>query len=160
MARSPGGGGVHGAESCPRGVHGRSGRTAAIPLRSGGRPTLPLLLDTRRRTSPAPLGADRGRFEGDIPLMTVMTKTDIPLVDLKAQYRTIRDEVRPAIAAVLEGMQLDRGPSVRACDGARSAVCGGGRAIGVGRGREALQRAARALGGSASWTASVPLPTP
>ena len=26
--------------------------------------------------------------------MTVMTKTDIPLVDLKAQYRTIRDEVR------------------------------------------------------------------
>ena len=41
--------------------------------------------------------------------MTVMTKTDIPLVDLKAQYRTIKEEVRAAIDDVLEGMQLNIG---------------------------------------------------
>ena len=45
--------------------------------------------------------------------MTVMTKTDIPLVDLKAQYRTIKDEVRAAIDEVLEGMQLTIGPNVK-----------------------------------------------
>ena len=48
--------------------------------------------------------------------MTVLTKTDIPLVDLKAQYRTIRDEVRAAIDDVLESMQLTIGPNVKAFD--------------------------------------------
>lgn len=42
--------------------------------------------------------------------MSVITKTDIPLVDLKAQYRTIREEVRTAIDDVLDGMQLTLGP--------------------------------------------------
>ena len=45
--------------------------------------------------------------------MTVVTQ-DIPLVDLKAQYATIRGEVRQAIDEVLESMQLTIGPNVRA----------------------------------------------
>ncbi|HAF10990.1 MAG TPA: erythromycin biosynthesis sensory transduction protein eryC1 [Chloroflexi bacterium] len=78
--------------------------------------------------------------------MTVMTKTDIPLVDLKAQYRTIRDEVRVAIDEVLEGMQLTIGPNVTAFDQEFAAFCGAKHAIGVGSGTDALQLAIRALG--------------
>ncbi len=81
--------------------------------------------------------------------MTVMTKTDIPLVDLVAQYRTIRDEVRAAIDDVLESMQLTIGPNVKAFDQEYAAFCGAKHAIGVGSGTDALQLAIRALGISA-----------
>jgi len=81
--------------------------------------------------------------------MTVMTKTDIPLVDLKAQYRTIKEEVRAAIDDVLEGMQLNIGPNVKAFDQEFAAFCGAKHAIGVGSGTDALQLSIRALGISA-----------
>jgi len=76
----------------------------------------------------------------------VMTKTEIPLVDLKAQYRTIKDEVRAAIDDVLEGMQLTIGPNVKAFDAEFAAFCGAKHAIGVGSGTDALQLVIRALG--------------
>lgn len=34
--------------------------------------------------------------------MTVLTQTDIPLVELRAPFRTTRDEVRTAIDDVLD----------------------------------------------------------
>lgn len=80
--------------------------------------------------------------------MTVTpTKTqEIPLVDLKAQYATIRTEVREAIDGVLESMQLTIGPNVRAFDQEWAAYCGTKHAIGVGSGTDALQLAIRAIG--------------
>ncbi|CAN5121520.1 DegT/DnrJ/EryC1/StrS family aminotransferase [soil metagenome] len=78
--------------------------------------------------------------------MTVLTKTEIPLVDLRAQYATIRDEVRAAIDEVLDGMQLTVGPNVRAFDQEFAAFCGTRHAIGVGSGTDALQLALRSLG--------------
>ena len=80
--------------------------------------------------------------------MTVTpTKTqEIPLVDLKAQYATIRTEVREAIDGVLESMQLTIGPNVRAFDQEWATYCGTKHAIGVGSGTDALQLAIRALG--------------
>ncbi len=80
--------------------------------------------------------------------MTVtQTKTqEIPLVDLRAQYATIRDEVRKAIDEVLDGMQLTIGPNVRAFDQEWAAYCGTKHAIGVGSGTDALQLAIRACG--------------
>ena len=81
--------------------------------------------------------------------MTVITKTDIPLVDLKAQYQTIREEVRTAIDEVLDGMQLTIGPNVKAFDQEFAAFCGAKHAIGVGSGTDALQLVIRALGISA-----------
>jgi dTDP-4-amino-4,6-dideoxygalactose transaminase len=80
--------------------------------------------------------------------MTVTpTKTqEIPLVDLKAQYATIRDEVRQAIDGVLDSMQLTIGPNVRAFDQEWAAYCGTRHAIGVGSGTDALQLAIRAIG--------------
>ena len=78
--------------------------------------------------------------------MTVATKTEIQLVDLRAQYATIRDEVREAIDGVLDGMQLTLGPNVRAFDQEFAAFVGTKHAIGVGSGTDALQLAIRALG--------------
>ncbi|HEX9436083.1 MAG TPA: DegT/DnrJ/EryC1/StrS family aminotransferase [Candidatus Limnocylindria bacterium] len=77
--------------------------------------------------------------------MTVATQ-DIPLVDLRAQYATIRDEVRTAIDQVLESMQLTIGPNVKAFDKEWAAYCGSAHAIGVGSGTDALQLAIRACG--------------
>jgi len=77
--------------------------------------------------------------------MTVATQ-EIPLVDLKAQYATIRDEVRRAIDEVLDSMQLTIGPNVRAFDEEWAAYCGTAHAIGVGSGTDALQLAIRACG--------------
>jgi dTDP-4-amino-4,6-dideoxygalactose transaminase len=80
--------------------------------------------------------------------MTVATQ-DIPLVDLKSQYATIRDEVRQAIDEVLDSMQLTIGPNVRAFDKEWADYCGTTHAIGVGSGTDALQLAIRACGVSA-----------
>jgi len=77
--------------------------------------------------------------------MTVITQ-DIPLVDLRAQYATIRDEVRRAIDEVLDSMQLTIGPNVRAFDKEWAAYCGTKHAVGVGSGTDALQLAIRACG--------------
>ncbi|TMC05619.1 MAG: DegT/DnrJ/EryC1/StrS family aminotransferase, partial [Chloroflexi bacterium] len=77
--------------------------------------------------------------------MTVVTQ-DIPLVDLRAQYATIRDEIRQAIDEVLDSMQLTIGPNVRAFDKEWAEYCGTTHAIGVGSGTDALQLAIRACG--------------
>ena len=79
--------------------------------------------------------------------MTVSTKTqEIPLVDLRAQYATIKDEVLDAIGGVLDSMQLTIGPNVKAFDQEWAAYCGTKHAIGVGSGTDALQLAIRACG--------------
>src|SRR6266508_964493 len=74
------------------------------------------------------------------------TKMQIPLVDLRANYASIKDEVRAAIDEILEGMQLTIGPNVKAFDKEWAAYCGTTHAVGVGSGTDALQLAIRALG--------------
>jgi dTDP-4-amino-4,6-dideoxygalactose transaminase len=78
--------------------------------------------------------------------MTAVATQEIPLVDLKAQYATIRDEVRAAIDDVLESMQLTIGPNVKAFDEEFASYIGTKHSIGVGSGTDALQLAIRACG--------------
>jgi dTDP-4-amino-4,6-dideoxygalactose transaminase len=78
--------------------------------------------------------------------MTAVAIQEIPLVDLKAQYATIRDEVRRAIDDVLESMQLTIGPNVKAFDQEFASYIGTKHSIGVGSGTDALQLAIRACG--------------
>jgi dTDP-4-amino-4,6-dideoxygalactose transaminase len=78
--------------------------------------------------------------------MTAVATQEIPLVDLKAQYATIRDEVRAAIDDVLESMQLTIGPNVKAFDQEFASYIGTKHSIGVGSGTDALQLAIRAVG--------------
>lgn len=62
----------------------------------------------------------------------------IPLVDLKAQYATIKSEVLVAIEKVLEGMQLYLGPQTRLFEEEFAAFCGARYGVGVSSGTDAL----------------------
>src|SRR5579883_2000630 len=68
----------------------------------------------------------------------------IPLVDLRAQYKTIKSEVLAAIEEVLESMQLFLGPQTRGFEEEFAAFCGARYGVGVGSGTEALVLALRA----------------
>ncbi len=70
----------------------------------------------------------------------------IPFVDLKAQYRAIRDEVRPAIDRVLETCEFTLGSEVAAFEREFGAFAGAPHAIGVNSGTSALHLALLAAG--------------
>ena len=71
---------------------------------------------------------------------------EIPLVDLKAQYGTVKDEVQQALAQALEGMELTLGPNVRAFEAEFALHCGVEHTVGVSSGTDALYLALRACG--------------
>jgi len=62
----------------------------------------------------------------------------VPLLDLKAQYATIRDEIRAAVDAVLESQQCILGPAVTQCEAELAPYCGCGHAVTVSSGSDAL----------------------
>lgn len=69
----------------------------------------------------------------------------IPLVDLVAQYESLKPELDAAIIDSLQGMQLYLGKNVRAFEEEFAAYCGAAESIGVGSGTDALHLALRAL---------------
>jgi len=70
----------------------------------------------------------------------------IPLVDLKAQYQTIKHEVLTAFEDVLENMQLFLGPQAQSFEQEFAAYCGCRYGVGVSSGTDALALALRACG--------------
>jgi dTDP-4-amino-4,6-dideoxygalactose transaminase len=70
----------------------------------------------------------------------------IPLVDLKKQYRDIKEEILAEIGQALDGMQLFLGKNVQAVEANFAAYCGTKFGIGVGSGTDALHIAMRACG--------------
>lgn len=70
----------------------------------------------------------------------------IPLVDLVAQYDSLKDELDAAMVDALQGMQLFLGKNVRAFESEFAAYCGARECIGVSDGTAALHIALRALG--------------
>ena len=62
----------------------------------------------------------------------------IPLLDLKAQYASIRDEIRVAVDRVLDSQQFILGPEVEALEREIAAYCGCTHAIGISSGTDAL----------------------
>jgi len=77
--------------------------------------------------------------------MTV-TNPSIPLVDLKAQFRSIQAEVEPAIARVLERGDFILGEDVREFEREFAEFCDAPRAVGVASGTDALHLACRVVG--------------
>ena len=65
-------------------------------------------------------------------------KINVPLLDLKAQYATIREEVRQAVDAVLESQYFILGPTVAQCEELLAPYCGCEHAVGVSSGSDAL----------------------
>jgi dTDP-4-amino-4,6-dideoxygalactose transaminase len=64
--------------------------------------------------------------------------TTVPLLDLKAQYATIRDEIRAAVDSVLESQLCILGPTVTECEAKLAEYCRCPHAITVSSGSDAL----------------------
>jgi len=70
----------------------------------------------------------------------------VPLLDLKAQYASIRNEVQEAVEEVLESQWFILGPNVKKCEQQIAEYCGCRHAIGVSSGSDALLIALMAEG--------------
>src|SRR6266478_5623859 len=62
----------------------------------------------------------------------------VPLLDLKAQYATIKSEVEAEIAEVMESQHFILGPKVELCEQGIARYCGSSHAVGVSSGSDAL----------------------
>ncbi len=71
---------------------------------------------------------------------------NVPLLDLRAQYLTIKDEVRAELDEVYESQHFILGPKVVALEQAIARTCGAAYAVGVSSGTDALLSALMALG--------------
>ena len=63
---------------------------------------------------------------------------NVPLLDLKAQYQTIKAEIDSAVAEVLESQYFILGPKVKECEAAIAEYSGCAHAVGVASGTDAL----------------------
>lgn len=72
--------------------------------------------------------------------------SDIPLVDLRAQYRVLKAEIDAAIARVVESARFIMGPEVQNFEAAFAAYCSARHAVGVSSGTAAIELTLRALG--------------
>ena len=71
---------------------------------------------------------------------------NVPLLDLKPQYRTIRDEVQKALAAVCDEQGFILGPRVAELERELSKYVGASHAVGCASGSDALLLALMAVG--------------
>src|SRR5262245_28040210 len=69
----------------------------------------------------------------------------VPLIDLKAQYVSVREKVRPAIDRVFETQQFVMGPEVATLEGQVAQYCRTTEAIGCASGSDSLLLALMAL---------------
>lgn len=75
-----------------------------------------------------------------------MTRPSIPLVDLKAQYASIADDVDVAIKSVLESSDFILGQDVEAFENEFASFCQARHGVGLDSGISALELGMRALG--------------
>lgn len=81
----------------------------------------------------------------------------VPLLDLKAQYATIKDAVRAAVEEVFESQRFILGEQVAALEADIARLCGVPFAVGVASGTDALLLSLRALGvGAGDAVVTVP----
>jgi dTDP-4-amino-4,6-dideoxygalactose transaminase len=80
----------------------------------------------------------------------------IPMLDLRAQYAAIGEEIRVALGAVLEAQQFILGPQVAAFEQELAAYCGARCGVGVASGTDALILALHAAGVGPGDEAIVP----
>src|SRR3954447_17386234 len=78
--------------------------------------------------------------------MTSATRTAVPLLDLEAQYRPLRDELLAAIARVCDSQRFIMGPEIEALEGELATELGVAEAIAVSSGTDAILAVLMALG--------------
>ena len=74
------------------------------------------------------------------------TRPPVPLVDLKAEYAAIKDEIDAGMRAVIEQASFVRGPFARRFEEAWARYCGASHAVGCANGTAAIELALEALG--------------
>src|SRR5215475_14860564 len=81
-------------------------------------------------------------------LMSTATasRMTIPILDLKAQYASIKEEIQAAIHSVLENQHFILGPEVKALEKEIAEYCGTKYAVGVASGTDALILSLKACG--------------
>ena len=79
-------------------------------------------------------------------MQVVNSTMNVPFVDLKAQYQSIKPEIDAAIAAVIEETAFVGGPRLKAFEEAFAKYCGVGHCVGLANGTDALFIALKALG--------------
>jgi dTDP-4-amino-4,6-dideoxygalactose transaminase len=77
--------------------------------------------------------------------VTPTAKLTVPLLDLKAQYEPLREEILREVTRVLDSQRWVLGPEVEALEGELAPYCGTGFAIGCANGSDALFLALVAL---------------
>ncbi|HET6849221.1 MAG TPA: DegT/DnrJ/EryC1/StrS family aminotransferase [Gaiellales bacterium] len=75
-----------------------------------------------------------------------MTETRIPLVDLKAQYATLSDDIQAAFMRVEERQYFIGGPETKAFEQEYAAACEAAQCVAVSSGTSALELTLQALG--------------
>jgi dTDP-4-amino-4,6-dideoxygalactose transaminase len=78
--------------------------------------------------------------------MSAPTRTAVPLLDLQAQYRPLRDEILTAIARVCDSQRFIMGPEVEALERELAEYLEAGEAVAVSSGTDALLATMMALG--------------
>ena len=80
--------------------------------------------------------------------MTTAASTDVtvPLLDLKAQYDTIRDEIEPVVREVIESQWFIGGPKLAELEEAIASYCNSTKAIGCASGSDAVLLPLQAVG--------------
>jgi len=73
-------------------------------------------------------------------------ESKIPMLDLNAQYASIRDEIQAAINSVLDSQHFILGPQVQALEEEIASYCGRKFGVGVASGTDAIILALRAAG--------------
>ncbi len=71
---------------------------------------------------------------------------NVPLLDLKAQYQSIRNEIEPAIKEVVESQHFIMGPQIKTCEAAIAEYSHCAHGVGVSSGTDALLVALMAEG--------------
>ncbi len=114
----------------------RSILVAALAARVSAAPGARISDQVDQRSQPAKIGKSAGLAE----------QRAVPLLDLKRQYREIRNEVLAAIERVCESQHFVLGAEVEALEREISAATGTGEAIGCASGTDALWLALVAAG--------------
>ena len=74
------------------------------------------------------------------------TRVAVPLLDLKAQYKALRDQIRPVVDEVFESQYFIGGPQIDGLEKELAAYCGTKYAIGCSSGTDAILLSLWALG--------------
>src|SRR3989441_817988 len=99
----------------------------------------------KSRTTPSIPSRDPARSGDVLPAPSDSSTVNVPLLDLVAQYRAIKDEVLPALQAVIESQQFVMGPAVPQLESAVAQLAHAKHGIACASGTDALLLPLKAL---------------